>query len=179
MKLASELHDKVLYADADMNKADWQTAVGSAVGVAGIGIGLWWLDSVAALFISASIMYDGVRNLRIAVLDLMDEQARTYDGKRPHPLAGQLNSLVDARQWVARVGCRVRDQGHELQAEVFVVPHEGHALELAELEQLTQDCRELDWKLQDVVLIPVADIPSFAYRDLKPIESSPESQEHA
>ncbi|MFC5126659.1 hypothetical protein ACFPRL_25980 [Pseudoclavibacter helvolus] len=73
----------------------------------------------------------------------------------------------------------MRDQGHELQAEVFVVPHEGHALELAELEQLTQDCRELDWKLQDVVLIPVADIPSFAYRDLKPIESSPESQEHA
>ncbi|PPF46748.1 cation transporter [Pseudoclavibacter sp. AY1F1] len=179
MKLASKLHDKVLYADADMNKADWQTAVGSAVGVAGIGIGLWWLDSVAALFISASIMYDGVRNLRIAVLDLMDEQARTYDGERPHPLAGRLNSLVDARQWVARVGCRVRDQGHELQAEVFVVPLEGHALELAELEQLTEDCRELDWKLQDVVLVPVADIPSFAYRELKPIKSSPESQEHA
>ncbi|MBS3177282.1 MULTISPECIES: cation diffusion facilitator family transporter [unclassified Pseudoclavibacter] len=179
MKLAAKLHDKVLYADADMNKADWQTAVGSAVGVAGIGIGLWWLDSVAALFISASILYDGVRNLRIAVLDLMDEQARTYDGERPHPLAGQLNTFVEARDWVAQVGCRVRDQGHELQAEVFIVPRDSAALELAELHRLTEDCRGLDWKLRDVVLVPVAEIPPFAYRELKPVDSSPEPQEHA
>ena len=56
MKLAQKLHDKVLYADADMNKADWMTAVAAMVGVAGIGIGLWWADSVAALVISASIL---------------------------------------------------------------------------------------------------------------------------
>lgn len=38
-RLAKELHDKVLYADAAMNKADWMTAAGSIVGVAGIGRG--------------------------------------------------------------------------------------------------------------------------------------------
>src|SRR5690606_23346848 len=48
MELARQLHNKVLYADADMNKADWMTAVGSMIGVAGIGIGLWWMDAVAA-----------------------------------------------------------------------------------------------------------------------------------
>ena len=48
LKPASELHDKVLYADADMNKADWQTAAAGIVGVLGIGLGLWWLDFVAA-----------------------------------------------------------------------------------------------------------------------------------
>src|SRR5690606_20086030 len=32
LALAKELHNKVLYADADMNKADWMTAVGSMVG---------------------------------------------------------------------------------------------------------------------------------------------------
>ena len=42
IKLARELHDKVLYADAKMNKADWMTAFASLIGVAGIGIGWWW-----------------------------------------------------------------------------------------------------------------------------------------
>ena len=37
MKLAEALHDKVLYADAKMNKADWMTALSSFVGVAGSG----------------------------------------------------------------------------------------------------------------------------------------------
>ena len=64
MKLAEDLHDKVLYADADMNKADWMTALGSIIGVTGIGLGLWWLDAVAALFISFTILSDGVKNMR-------------------------------------------------------------------------------------------------------------------
>ncbi|PPF72599.1 cation diffusion facilitator family transporter [Pseudoclavibacter sp. Z016] len=168
IKLAAKLHDKVLYADADMNKADWQTAVGSAVGVAGIGLGLWWLDSVAALFISGSIMWDGVRNLRIAVLDLMDEQARTYDGKRPHPLGAELNTLVAAHDWVERTGCRLRDQGHELHAEVFVVPRAPADAGLIECAQLTEACLRLDWKLRDVVVVLVAELPPYAHRLLSP-----------
>ena len=79
MKLAEELHDKVLYADAKMNKADWMTALGSFVGVAGIGIGWWWTDALAALFISLSILSDGVQNLRSSILDLTDIRATTFD----------------------------------------------------------------------------------------------------
>jgi len=166
IKLAAKLHDKVLYADADMNKADWQTAVGSAVGVAGIGLGLWWLDSVAALFISGSIMWDGVRNLRIAVLDLMDEQARTYDGKRPHPLATELNTVVAAHDWVERTGSRVRDQGHELHAEVFAIPYADADVGVAECVQLRERCRGIDWKLQDVVVVLVTELPPYAHQAL-------------
>src|SRR5690625_6182747 len=73
--LAKELHDRVLYADADMNKADWMTAVGGIVGILGIGLGLWWADSVAALFISGSILYDGLRNMRSAVRALIDRKS--------------------------------------------------------------------------------------------------------
>jgi divalent metal cation (Fe/Co/Zn/Cd) transporter len=54
-----DLHDKVLYADADLNKADWMTALGTIIGVSGIGVGLWWTDAVAALFISFMILHDG------------------------------------------------------------------------------------------------------------------------
>ncbi|WP_366941721.1 cation transporter [uncultured Microbacterium sp.] len=86
-KLAPTLHNKVLYADADMAKADWTTTVASIVGVLGIGIGWWWLDGAAALFISLGIVWDGVKNSRSAVLDLIDQRARTHDDTKPHPLA--------------------------------------------------------------------------------------------
>src|SRR5690606_7720128 len=110
--LARELHDKVLYAHADMNKADWMTAVGSIVGVTGIGLGVWWLDGAAALFIAGSILWDGVRNLRAAILDLMDERARTFDEREPHPVADEVETRLEELAWVAEAGCRVRDQGH-------------------------------------------------------------------
>jgi divalent metal cation (Fe/Co/Zn/Cd) transporter len=60
-KLAAELHDKVLHADAQMNRADWMTAGSALVGVVGIGFGVWWMDAVAAIVIGLSITHDGVR----------------------------------------------------------------------------------------------------------------------
>src|SRR5690625_2674094 len=42
LRLAKELHDKLLYADADMAKADWGTAAATIIGVLGIGLGFWW-----------------------------------------------------------------------------------------------------------------------------------------
>jgi cation diffusion facilitator family transporter len=94
MKLAEKLHDKVLYADADMNKADWMTAVAAVAGVTGIGVGWWWADYAAALVISGSILHDGVRNTRAAVSALMDKRAMTYDDDAPHPLGRQLDTYL-------------------------------------------------------------------------------------
>jgi cobalt-zinc-cadmium efflux system protein len=37
--LAKELNDKVLYADAEMNRADWMTGCAAMLGVVGIGFG--------------------------------------------------------------------------------------------------------------------------------------------
>ena len=104
MKLARDLHDKVLYADADMNKADWMTAVGSIIGVTGIGLGLWWLDAVAALFIAVTILSDGIKNTQAAVTDLMDARAATFDDARPHPVIGEINDYLRGLDWVADAG---------------------------------------------------------------------------
>ena len=60
LKLAPKLHNKVLFTDADMAKADWHTNAASIVGVLGVGVGLWWLDGAAAIFISIGIIFDGV-----------------------------------------------------------------------------------------------------------------------
>lgn len=159
MKLARELHDKVLFADADMNKADWMTAVGSIIGVTGIGLGLWWLDGAAAIFIAVSILFDGVRNLRAAVLDLMDERATTFDDRKPHPVAKDVERYLQRRRWVREVGCRVRDEGHVFHIEAFIVPAGRRLPSLERLEAARKGCIALDWKVQDIVLVLVPELP--------------------
>ena len=159
MRLAEELHDKVLYADAAMNKADWMTALGSIIGVTGIGFGLWWFDAAAALFISASILSDGIRNVRAAVTDLMDARATTYDDKRPHPLIKEINARLRAYDWVADAGSRVRDEGHVFHVESFLVPEPSADLSLTKLDEARAELTALDWKLRDVVLVPVTQLP--------------------
>jgi cation diffusion facilitator family transporter len=82
-RIARELHDKVLFADAEMNRADWLTAGAAILGVLGIGAGLWWADAVAALIIGGDIVRDGIRTTRSAVGDLMDDRPSVVDGSAP------------------------------------------------------------------------------------------------
>ncbi|WP_026372788.1 cation diffusion facilitator family transporter [Agrococcus lahaulensis] len=159
MQLAEELHDKVLYADADMNKADWMTAAGSIVGVAGIGLGLWWADSAAALFISASVLSDGVKNMKAAITDLMDTRATTFDEGEPHPDAAEIDEYLRGLPWVAQAGSRVRDQGHVFHVESFVVPRHGMHPTMQQLMDARDGCIDLDWKIQDIVIVPIDELP--------------------
>ncbi|MDR6414363.1 cation transporter [Pseudarthrobacter sulfonivorans] len=160
MKLAEKLHDKVLYADADMNKADWMTAAAAAVGVAGIGLGWWWADYAAALIISGSILHDGVRNTRAAVSALMDKRARTYDDEEPHPIGHRLDEYLCGLDWTETAQSRIRDEGHVFHVESFVVPAGGRMPTLEQLEAARKACIQFDWKVQDMVIIPVAELPS-------------------
>ncbi|WP_454116867.1 cation transporter [Microbacterium aurum] len=157
-KLAPKLHNKVLYADADMAKADWTTTVASVVGVLGIGVGLWWLDGAAALFISLGIVRDGYKNTRSAVLDLMDQRARTHDDEEPHPLMRRIVRDLEAQPWVREASVRMRDMGQVFHVEAFVVPHRRR-VRLDSVEGARQRIAGLDWKVQDVVVIPVATLP--------------------
>jgi divalent metal cation (Fe/Co/Zn/Cd) transporter len=125
MKLAEPLHDKVLYADADMNKANWTSALATVIGVLGIGAGLWWADSVAAIAVSASILHDGLKNLRAAIRGLTDCEARTYDDAEPHPLIADVEGRARETTWVSDAVARVRDEGHVFHVEMFVVLADG------------------------------------------------------
>ncbi|WP_347755683.1 cation transporter [Agrococcus sp. ProA11] len=159
MRLAKELHDKVLFADADMNKADWMTAVGSIVGVAGIGLGFWWADAAAALFIAGSILSDGFKNMRAAITDLIDRGATNVDDDDAHPDAAQVDDYLRSLPWVAKAGSRVRDQGHVFHVEAFVVSREGRMPSLEELLEARDGCIALDWKVADVVIVPIDELP--------------------
>jgi cation diffusion facilitator family transporter len=166
LRLADDLHDKVLYADAQMNKADWMTVSAAIVGIVGIGFGLWWADAVAALFISVDIVHDGWKNVRAAVHDLMDARPRRHDAREYHPIVERMNAAVSECDWVSHGAVRLREEGHVFTGEVLVVPREealSGADELMErLEELSERLVELEWKVYDIVVVPVReiDIPS-------------------
>ena len=156
--LAETLHDKVLYADADMNKADWTTALGGTLGILGIGVGWWWADAAVATFIGANILHDGVRNLRTSVRGLLDREAMTYDDSERHPVIDALGTFVAGLPWVQEFDLRVRDEGHVFHAEVFVVPRTG-SVDVRTLQDAAEEARRLDLKLDDLAFIPVSTLP--------------------
>jgi cation diffusion facilitator family transporter len=157
-KIARQLHDKVLFADAEMNRADWLTAGAAIVGVLGIGAGLWWTDAVAALIIGGDIVRDGVRTTRSAVGNLMDDRPSLVDGSRPHPLPGQLLTAVLDHDWIADAWLRIREEGHVFVGELLVVPVKDIDDLTGRLERLGNWCRDFDWRIHDLVVAPVSRI---------------------
>ncbi|WP_288832034.1 cation diffusion facilitator family transporter [uncultured Corynebacterium sp.] len=160
LKLAGPLQDKVLYADADMNKADWMTSVSTIVGVLGIGIGWWWMDAVAAMVVATSIVWDGVSNLRTAVRDLTDARATDLDGEK-HPCIDQIEQTARGVTWVDEAAARVRDEGHVFHVELFAVPRRGQDPSVEQIRELRDVLHALDHKVHDVVVAPVHSIPVY------------------
>jgi cation diffusion facilitator family transporter len=155
--LAKELNDKVLFADAEMNRADWLTAGAAMLGVIGIGLGLWWADSVAASIISVDIVRDGYKNLGVAVGDLMDKEPTLVDDSRTDPLPLWVKNELMLLDWVEDAEVRLREEGHVFVGEAFVVPVDDHDL-VDRIEQANRRLLELDWRLHELVVAPVREI---------------------
>ena len=154
LPLARNLHDKVLHADAQMNKADWLTATAAFVGVTGIAWGYWWADAAAAALISLDILHDGFRNLKQVVCDLMDEAPRTVDRSEPSHIPDRIRERLKEFPWIADAQVRMREEGHVYFGEAFVVLRETADLP-EKLYEATQACADLDWRVHDLVLVPV------------------------
>jgi len=158
MPLAEKLHDKVLYADAKMNKADWLTAGAAMVGVVGIGFGLWWADAAAAALISLDIAKDGASNLRRTVADLMDQAPTTVDEDDEDPLRGKLAAMLRDLDWVEEVDLRLREEGQVYFGEALMVPSDETNI-TAKIEDALERARGLDWRIHELALTPVRELP--------------------
>lgn len=154
-RLAKKMQDVGVIADADMNKADAVTAVAACAGLAGVGFGWWWADAAAAIAISMVIIWDGVKNLRRSVAELMDREPRTLKGKA-EPICARLACEAKRVPWVARAAARLREDGGVLVGEIFVVP--TRAAEVRELTELTRRLEHLDRRL-NLLVVPVAELP--------------------
>lgn len=164
LPLARELHDKVLFGDAKMNKADWLTAGAAMLGVLGIGIGLWWADAVAAAVISTDILHDGIKNLKAVIADLMDSRPTTVDDSALDPLPARAETELKKLAWVRDAKSRMREEGHIFDGEIFVVPTSNDDL-VKRLADAQQVLKELDWRVKDVVVVPIQTLASLKWEE--------------
>ena len=148
LPLARRLRDKLLHTDALMNKANWQTGVAGFLGVAGLGLGFWWADSAAAAIISASIIVDGWKALRVATSELVDGipcelGAAELSGDAKAVAAALRKAFPDAR-------ILMRETGRYIRAEVVgAVPPEGFDIDRLEIPGL-----EDRWRLDSLAFRP-------------------------
>jgi hypothetical protein len=150
----------VLLADAKANAADWQSGGAAIVGVIGIGAGLWWLDALAAAFISFEIIRSGVTEIHSALGDLLDRRPEKLEGKGFDPLPEKLTSYFKKQPWLADAVVRVREDGRQFTGEVFVIPRDGEQL-VERIEAASREACSLDWRLKEMLITPVRKIPEL------------------
>jgi cation diffusion facilitator family transporter len=168
-RCAEALHDKTLAADAEINAADWQSAGAAIIGMIGVGFGLWWADSAAAVLISLEIMRSGWSELRTALGDIMDRRPLTLDEKEVDPVTARVTQFLKRQPWVEDVIVRVRERGRELTAEAHVVP-KSDAVSVQEVSKAGELACGLDPRLADVTIAPVAEMPEDIARAREPAE---------
>jgi cation diffusion facilitator family transporter len=159
--VAEKLNDKALAADADMNKAGWMSEGAAIAGILLIGHGQWWGDSVAAAFISINIIRDGWVNLRQVVADVMDEAPTKMGGVELDDIPARLCRMAESRPWVKKAGVRLREHGHVIMGEVFVVPR-NESVDVEQIETLAKDLTATDWRLYTLTVMPVSTIENRA-----------------
>ncbi|HYD08050.1 MAG TPA: cation transporter [Reyranella sp.] len=116
LPLAKRLRDKLIHTDALMNRANWQTGLAGFVGVAGLGFGLWWMDSTAAIVISAGIIWDGWKALRVAASELVDGVPRELGKDAMSKEAALIAKALKRHFPKAKV--LMRETGRYIRAEV-------------------------------------------------------------
>ncbi|PAX07031.1 cation diffusion facilitator family transporter [Sphingomonas lenta] len=159
LKLAPKMHDKVLFADARMMKADWMAESATAVGVVGTGFGLWWLDPLAAALVSADILKDGIGTLKTAVADLIDRRPERADESGFEQLPHEVERMLRGLDWVEDARVRMRDEGHIFIGEAFVMTAPDVADLPAKLEDASARAKAMNWRVHELVVMPVTRLP--------------------
>jgi cobalt-zinc-cadmium efflux system protein len=149
LPLAEELADQLLHTDALMNKANWMTGAAGVAGIVGLGLGWWWADSVAAGFISFSILHDGLTAMRSSTAELVDGAPRAMSSANLSEEAEALREHLEERYPTATV--RLRETGRLIRAEV----HGAHPPDDYDgPESHWPGERERSWRLAQVSFVP-------------------------
>jgi divalent metal cation (Fe/Co/Zn/Cd) transporter len=157
--VAEALHGKEEHAESRMNRAEWLSEGAAIVGVLAVGFGLWWGDAAAAAFISLEIVRDGWDSTKQVVRDLMDESPTVLGEDRLEHLPEKVKRAAEELAWVERAAVRLREQGHVITGDVFVVPRDGALSSGAELVaaigRAAEELRQEDWRLHGLTVMPV------------------------
>jgi divalent metal cation (Fe/Co/Zn/Cd) transporter len=156
LPMAKKLHNKLLYVDADAQKADWMTAAAAIVGIIGIGFGLWWADAVAAIFISVSILKDGIIRSSDAITDFLGQIPTTIKKQEFHRLNKAVIELLEKEDWIKDFRIRLREEGEIFLGEAFVIAYSSDNL-VEKITKCSKNLQDLDWKIYKIVIQPVHD----------------------
>lgn len=159
LPLAKELHNKVLYTDASAQKADYMTAFAAILGIGLVGLGFWWGDSAAALFISFSVLRDGLTRVKAAALDLMDRHPKNVQNTGEDELIGKIEENVKSWPWVRDAKARFRESGQVYFGQVAVIPKED--IKLKDLLAGYETLRNMHWRVYDFTIDPVDELPKW------------------
>jgi divalent metal cation (Fe/Co/Zn/Cd) transporter len=159
--VAEALEDKALDADADMNRAGWMSEGAAIAGILLVGFGFWWGDAVAAGFISINIIHDGVHSLREVLADLMDETPTKLGGVEKEDLPKRIKRAAEQIDWVEKAAVRLREQGHVLNGDVFVVPR-GDQVKVKQIEDASRSLTRMDWRIYNLTVMPVSQLTDDA-----------------
>lgn len=165
LPLSKKLHNKLLYTDASAQKADYMTALAAIVGIIAVGAGYWWADAVAALFISFSVLKDGVSRTKTAALDLMDRYPETIDNNDKDEIIEEVKRTVGKWSWVQEVEVRFREAGQIYFGQIIVVPKREFTL--TDIAEGYKAVRKLHWKIHDVSIVPVEKLPQWEKKSEK------------
>ena len=148
LPLATRLRDKLIHTDALMNKANWQTGVAGFLGVAGLGLGWWWADPLAAMLISASIIWDGWNALRVATLELADGIPCELGSDQLSTEAKAVSAALKKKFPKSRV--LMRETGRYIRAEIVgAAPPKGFDVETIDIPGLKDR-----WRLDSIAFRP-------------------------
>lgn len=150
--VAKTLYSKALSADATSNAAEWKSEGAAIIGLLVVGFGLWWGDALAALFISFEVIREAWLSTRLVVADLMDESPTTREGTDLESLPDRLRRAAGEIEWVESAGVRLREHGHAVTGEVFLVPRAGADV-MAGVASAGERLRAIDWRLHDLVVV--------------------------
>jgi divalent metal cation (Fe/Co/Zn/Cd) transporter len=152
--VAKLLHDKPLYADADMNRANWLTNGAGVIGLTLVAWGFWWGNSLAALLISVDILRDGLTSVGRSLSDVMDHHPVDLETDKQDPIVGDVERAVRALPFVADQRILLREHGRYLFAEIFIRPNVRRLPDdVTEASRaVRQAVMPLDWRLRHVAV---------------------------
>lgn len=159
LPLAKKLHNKLLFTDASIQKADHLTALAAIIGILGVGYGLWWADAAAALFISFSVLKDGFTQTKTAVLDLMDRSPKTVVEQKEDKRIEEILAIVKSWDWVQDARVRFRENGQVYFGEIVYIP--SGEIDLDALDHGYEILRNHHWKIYDFSIAPVKELPPW------------------
>lgn len=157
--MAKKLHNKLLYTDSSAQKADYMTALAAILGILGVGLGLWWADAVAAIFISGSVLKDGIKHTKTATLDLMDRYPKRLLAEDQDQIIVDVGKRVQSWDWVAAAKVRFREAGQVYFGQIAVVPKGD--IDLNKIAEGYEEIKSMHWKLHDFTIDPVKKLPNW------------------